>query len=102
MSEETWDQMHEADEKGQWASLLELCAVHIKENPDHLQAGIPQATALRNLKRFPEAVAVLERTYANPDASTTCKHQCQRQLGRNLKRWEDSTMRDTPMRRRID
>src|SRR5947209_4642708 len=81
MSEETWDQMHEADEKGQWASLLELCALHLKDNPDHLQARIPQAIALRNLKRFQEAVQLLEQTYANANASTKCKYECQYELG---------------------
>jgi tetratricopeptide (TPR) repeat protein len=84
MSEETWDQMHEADEKGHWASLLALCALHLKNNPDHLQARIPQAIALRNLKRFQEAVTVLEQTYANSGASEKCKYQCQRELGDTL------------------
>jgi superkiller protein 3 len=81
MSEETWDEMHDADEKGQWASLLELCARHLKGNPDHFQARIPQATALRNLKRFQEAVNLLEQTYTNPNASTKSKFQCQCELG---------------------
>lgn len=84
MRDETWDQMHEVDEKGQWASLLELCALHLKDNPDHLQARIPQAIALRNLKRFQEAVAVLEQTYANPNSSPECKYQCQRELGQTF------------------
>ncbi|HWY51382.1 MAG TPA: tetratricopeptide repeat protein [Chthoniobacterales bacterium] len=84
MSEDTWEQMHEADEKGQWASLLELCAVHLKQNPEHLQAQIPRAVALRHLNRFQEAVTLLQQTYADRNASEKCKYQCQRELGQTF------------------
>jgi tetratricopeptide (TPR) repeat protein len=84
MSEDRWDQIHEAHEKDQWATLLELCELHLKENPEHLHARIPQAIALTHLKHFDEAVSLLTRTFEDPNVSVTCKHQCQRQLGQTF------------------
>ena len=83
-SEDSWAQITEAHNKDQWASLLEACALHLKKNPNHIQAQIPQAIALRHLKRFDEAVALLQKTYTDPSASEQCKYQCQTQLGETL------------------
>lgn len=83
-SEDSWVQIKEAHNKDQWASLLELCELHLKKNPDHIQAQIPQAIALRHLKRFTEAVALLQTTYTDPNATEKCKYQCQTQLGETL------------------
>ena len=82
--EDSRAQIKEAHNKDQWASLLEVCALHLKMNPDHIQAQIPQAIALRHLKRFDEAVALLQKTYTDPNASEKCKSQCQTELGETL------------------
>jgi len=84
MSDDTWEQMTDADSKDQWASLLELCSIHLKQNPKHFQARIPQAIALRHLNRFNEAIILLQLTYAEPSTSPKCKSQCERQLGRTF------------------
>jgi tetratricopeptide (TPR) repeat protein len=84
MSEDIWDQMYQADEKGQWATLLELCEVYLKKNPEHMHARIPQAIALTNLKRFDEAVSLLNRIFEDPNTSSYCKYQCQRELGQTF------------------
>ena len=81
MSQDTWAEIKDADNKDQWASLLELCTIHLKQNPEHFQARIPQAIALRHLNRFNEAIRLLQLTYGEPNASPKCKSQCQRQLG---------------------
>jgi hypothetical protein len=100
-SEESWVQINDAHNKDQWASLLELCALHLKENPDHIQARIPQAIALRHLKRFDGAVTLLQETSGDPRASEKCKYQCQTQLVRHCKKWQDSIRRAEPTTKRI-
>jgi hypothetical protein len=47
MSEESWEKIYEADNKDQWATLLELCKLHFKENPEDLPTRIPQAVFIR-------------------------------------------------------
>jgi tetratricopeptide (TPR) repeat protein len=84
MNEDTWEQIKDADNKDQWASLLELCTIHLKQNPEHFQAGIPKAIALRHLSQFNEAIKLLQLTYEEPNASRKCKSQCQRQLGQTF------------------
>jgi tetratricopeptide (TPR) repeat protein len=81
MSEESWDQIREAHDKEQWATLLELCALHLKQVPDHLDARIPKAIALRKLKRFEEAATLLQETHDHANASLNCKYYCQCELG---------------------
>lgn len=81
MSEDTWDEIREAHDKAEWASLLELCALHLKGVPAHLEARIPQAIALRHLNRFEEAAALLQETYGDESASPKCKYHCQCELG---------------------
>ena len=84
MSEDIWDQLYQADEKGQWATLLELCELYLKKNPENFHARIPQAMALTHLKRFDEAVALLKRTFEDPNTSAKFRHQCQRELGQTF------------------
>jgi tetratricopeptide (TPR) repeat protein len=84
MSDDTWEQIKDADTKDQWASLLELCSIHLKQNPKHFQARIPQAIALQHLNRLNEAIRLLQLTYEEPNASAKCKSQCQRQLGQTF------------------
>ncbi len=84
MSDDTWEQIKDADTKDQWASLLELCSIHLKQNPKHFQARIPQAIALQHLNRLNEAISLLQLTYEEPNASAKCKSQCQRQLGQTF------------------
>jgi tetratricopeptide (TPR) repeat protein len=81
MSEDTWDEIREAHDKAKWASLLELCALHLKRVPDHLEARIPQAIALRHLNRFEEAATSLQETYDHESASPKCKYHCLCELG---------------------
>ena len=80
MSKETWDEIQEAPDKGEWASLLELCLLHLKREPAHLEARIPQAIALRHLNQFQEAAALLQETYDHESASPKCKYHCQCEL----------------------
>ena len=84
MSEESWDEIHKAHDKNQWATLLELCVQHLKQNRDHLWARIPQAIALTHLNHLEEAVTLLQETYENANASPYCKYQCQRELGQTF------------------
>ena len=86
MSDDTWEQIKDADTKDQWASLLELCSIHLKQNPKHFHARIPQALALQHLNRFNEAISLLQLTYEEPNASPKCKSQCQRQLGQTFEK----------------
>jgi superkiller protein 3 len=86
MSDDTWEQIKDADTKDQWASLLELCSIHLKQNPKHFQARIPQAIALQHLNRFDEAISLLQLTFEEADASAKCKSQCQRQLGQTFEK----------------
>jgi tetratricopeptide (TPR) repeat protein len=81
MSEDTWGEIREAHDKAKWASLLELCALHRKRAPDHLEARIPQAIALRHLNRFEDAAALLQGTHDHETASQKCKYHCQCELG---------------------
>ena len=81
MSEDIWDEIRAAHDKAEWASLLELCGLHLKRVPDHLDTRIPQAIALRHLNRFEEAVALLQETYDHESASPKCKYHCQCELG---------------------
>jgi len=81
VSEDTWDEIREAYDKAEWASLLELCALHLKRVPDHLEARTPQAIALRHLNRFEEGAALLQETYGHESASPKCKYYCQCELG---------------------
>ena len=80
MSKETWDEIQEAHDKGEWASLLELCLLHLKREPTHLEARIPQAIALRHLNQFQEAAALLQETCDHESASPKCKYHCQCEL----------------------
>jgi tetratricopeptide (TPR) repeat protein len=84
MSDDTWEQINDADSKDQWASLLELCSVHLKQNPKHFQVRIPQAIALQHLNRFDEAISLLQLAFEEPNASAKCKSQCQRHLGQTF------------------
>ena len=95
MSEDCWEQIHQAHDKDQWASLLELCGVHLRERPDHLEANIPKAVALRNLYRLEEAATLLAQTFGHPSASPKCKYQCQYELGQVLEdmgRFDDARL----------
>src|SRR5438477_13204633 len=84
MREPTWGQIPEAENKGQWAALLELCAIHLKQTPDHLEARIFQAIALKHLKRLEESAMLLQQTYDAPNASSKCKYHCQYELGQTF------------------
>ena len=86
MTEDTWDEIQEAHDKAEWASLLELCALHLNRVPDHLEARIPQAIALRHLNRFEEAAALFQETHDHENASPKCKYHCQCELGLTLER----------------
>jgi hypothetical protein len=46
MSEDTWDEIREAHDKAEWASLLELCALHLKGVPAHRRPGFPKRSLL--------------------------------------------------------
>ncbi len=92
MSEDTWDEIREAHDKAEWASLLELCALHLKRVPDHLEARTPQAIALRHLNRFEEAPALLQETYGHESASPKCKYYRQCELGLTFEQMEDLMM----------
>jgi hypothetical protein len=59
MSEESWDEIHKAHDKNQWATLLELSVQHLKQNPDHLWARIPQAIALTHLNHLERSGSVV-------------------------------------------
>jgi tetratricopeptide (TPR) repeat protein len=83
-SEDSWAQIEEAFEKDQWATLLELCALHLKENPEHPYARIWQAVALSHLSQQDRAINLLERIYKDPNTSSYCKYQCQRELGQTF------------------
>ena len=101
MSDDTWEQMKDADSKDQWASLLELCSIHLKQNPKHFQARIPQAIALRHLNRFNEAIILLQLTYAEPSTSPNASPNVNGSLAEHSKKWEGLTMRGARLRRRI-
>ena len=100
-SEDAWAQIAEAHNKDQWASLLEVCALHLKMNPDHIQAQIPQAIALRHLKRFDEAVALLKKSIPILMRLRNANLSAKRSLGRLCKKWEGLMMRGAHMMKRI-
>src|SRR4051812_39462471 len=79
--DDLWKRVRDADDKSQWATLLELCLLFEQQNPEHLQVRILHAEALTKLNRFAEGKTLLLKTYDHPQASVSCKYHCQCALG---------------------